>query len=170
MLELDLERPCEELYNFDKFLKKIPDGCTEDLRIHLNGGGGYAEEMYMYLDFFDRYEGNISLVCEYEINSADSLLFLISNTKKELAPGASCMLHLASNTHRSLEYFSTAQNNDFCKRRLELGNEFISSKLKPLLDENDFDFIMTGEDLILTGEKLKQVAARAENCFCKKCN
>jgi len=51
MLELDLERPCEELYNFDKFLKKIPDGCTEDLRIHLNGGGGYAEEMSMYLVF-----------------------------------------------------------------------------------------------------------------------
>jgi len=78
------------------------------------------------------------------------------------------MLHLASNTHRSLEYFSTDQNNDFCKRRLELGNEFISSKLKPLLDEEDFDFIMTGEDFILSGEKLRQVVQRAENLFWTK--
>jgi len=82
MLELDLEYSCEETYNFDKFLKKIPDGCREDLHIHLNGPGGYTDEMSMYLDFFDRYEGNVTLVCEYETCSADSILFFVFKHQK----------------------------------------------------------------------------------------
>lgn len=168
MLELDLEYSCEETYNFDKFLKKIPDGCREDLHIHLNGPGGYTDEMSMYLDFFDRYEGNVTLVCEYETCSADSILFLLSNTKKELSSGASCLLHQSSNIHRSLEYPSLTPIVELQKRSIKILNEYFSANLRLILDKEDFDFFETGEDLIVAGEKLRQVTERAEKLFWKK--
>ena len=168
MLELDLERANEEWNNFDKFLKKIPDACTEDLHIHLNGPGGHANEMVMYLDFFDRYAGNVTLTCEFEMNSADSVLFLFSNTKKELSPFATCMIHKAFNSYDCMEYRSKSHYKDFYLKILADFNEWLSAKFKLILDEEDFAFYETGEDLVLSGEKLRQVTARAEKLFWTK--
>lgn len=168
MLELDLERPSEEWNNFNAFLKKIPDGCTEDLHVQLNGPGGHVNEMIMYLDFFDRYAGNVTLRCDFELNSADSVLFLFSNTKKELSPCATCLIHKAYNSCDCLEYRSKSSYNEFnLKIQIDF-NEYLSSKFKLILDDEDFKFYESGEDLVLSGEKLKQVVHRAEKIFWKK--
>lgn len=167
MIEIDLRDSSEELNKFDAFLKKIPDGCTEDLRIIISGFGGYADEMFFYLDFFNRYEGNVTLVCPDYVASADAFFFLLSNTRKELAVGASCMLHLGNAKCNNVETPILIPVRDLYIRINHEQDIFLTEKCRQILDDEDFAVFESGEDLILTGEKLRQVTERAEKAFWK---
>jgi hypothetical protein len=167
MIEIDLRDSSEEFNKFDDFLKQIPDGCTEDLRVIISGLGGYVMEQAFYIDFFDRYEGNVTLVCSEAVASADGDIFLFSNTKKELSVGASCLLHQCNGIIANFQNPAFIPSERYKQKLAEVTNDFFNEKCKQILDEEDFAVFESGEDLILTGEKLRQVTERAEKAFWK---
>lgn len=82
MLYRTLVNACADNDSFENFISYIPDGCTEDIVIYHEGPGGYVTVLTKFLDFFNRYEGTVTIVDTGLSASCDANLLLFSNTKK----------------------------------------------------------------------------------------
>ena len=155
-----LSDSCEKIGKFYDFLSKIPDGCKANLRLYIDGPGGFAVEYLRYLDFFERYEGNITILAGWAIASADANLFLLSDTKKLIKPDTICIIHKSA-----LPYHD---ENALELKTAHFMDTVLLQKYRKILNEQEYKILESGEDLILQGKRLEQGTRLAEKVFWKK--
>lgn len=155
-----------ELDKFKEFIASIPDESKEDLTIYLNGSGGDVSVMFNYLDFFENYKGNITLVVTEKIISADFFLFVLSNTRKKVSPMANGYWHKAFIGEMSLSNNKEVVIHRYrAMETVDRLNGYFESKIYPLFTSEEIQVYESNEDVFLNAYRMQELAMKAEKLF-----
>ena len=91
MIFRNLKSPSSD--SFIDLISSIPDGCTEPLTIYLDQPyDTFDGFVFEFIDFFNSYKGEVTLVATGNLTNSTALFFLCSNTKKVISPVSSLEL------------------------------------------------------------------------------
>ena len=168
MLYRTLVNACADNDSFEKFISSIPDGCTEDIVIYHEGPGGYVTVLTKFLDFFNRYEGTVTIVDTGFSASCDANLLLFSNTKKVVSYSASMVIHKVFMNYSSLALKSTRQDFKQANEHLKMQNTTMDNLYRQILNDDEYKIYNSGENLHLHSNRIIELAAKAEELWFKK--
>lgn len=151
----------DEMCVSDKFFsifENIDD--KEPLTIYMTGKGGYVDNSFIFFDFINRFPQDVTIIAHDYLCSADAFVFLFTNSKKVVLPNTKCLIH------KNYDFYTISKNTNFkpfFKKKLEsILDDYFSGLFVDILDYEDYQKYLNGEDVWLVGDRLKEICKKAE--------
>lgn len=163
MIFRNLKSPSSD--SFIDLISSIPDGCTEPLTIYLDQPyDTFDGFVFEYIDFFNSYKGEVTLVATGNLTNSTALFFLCSNTKKVISPVSSLEL-----SKTDFAIFSTAaydkESNKIKMTLTKYFHAFQKSIYSQLLNMEEMETYHSGEIVFIAPDRMKEVVVQAEKLF-----
>lgn len=152
--------------NIQDLIDNILSTEDDEVYIYINSEGGDPDAATAFEFFASVTDKDITLISNWNLNSAGLILFLRSKTKKVVLPGCYGYIHLANRDVNTTSLINPDESDKYLQDTMNDFNNKYYDFLKSLgLSEEKLSEYLKGEDVLLVYDEIKNLASNAQKHY-----
>ena len=164
MIYRTLRSEFENIEGFENSINSM-QGQSDDLTIYLSGEFLKYHWAFKFLDFINRYCGEVTIVAPADSNFAAAILFVTANSNKVVAPTSTLRFVKPFWIVSSGKSRAHRADNEKGEKQGFYTTAYVDGVLKQILTEEEYAVYESGDFITLYYDCCKEIAALAEKLY-----